>query len=55
MEYALEPDIKRPLKNPLASDQVVRTMVPSKAIEPSMIELEGVFYKKITALEQKDK
>ena len=26
MEYTLEPDIQRLLKNPLASDQVVRTM-----------------------------
>lgn len=53
MKYTLESDIQRPLTNPLASDQVVRTMKPPKAIAPSMIELDDIFYKQITA-EQKD-
>lgn len=33
MEYTLEPDIQRPLKNPLASEQIIRTM-PVKSIIP---------------------
>lgn len=33
MKYTLEPDIQRPLKNPFASEQIIRTM-PVKGIVP---------------------
>lgn len=33
MKYILEPDIQRPLTNPLASEQVVRTMKITKIFQ----------------------
>lgn len=53
-KFKIEPYIQKPVRNPFSSDQVVRTMKPPKAIAPSMIELDDIFYKQITA-EQKDK
>ena len=54
MKYTVEPDIQRPLINPLVLDKFVRTIKPPKAIAPSMIELDDIFYKEKMALKQKE-